>query len=205
MKIFEITEQADEHTNFCKQVAMTLRENCDPYLDMIGNKIYYNTLYRGVKHLKSPFQQLPCPSQRTPVDTPMAIHEIADEWFFNKFGQFYRSNAVFCTGDKGAASFYGIICAVFPIDRFEFCYSPVYKDLYSTIETNLEQYGPDMSDKQLITRVENTLNKGKYMSTGIVAAINAESEVMLHCDAYYMLQVGNTNILYDVQKQLDLL
>lgn len=117
---------------------------------------------------------------RIPRDTPKWIHEIADQWFFDNFGVRYRSEALFCTGDKSVALYYGNIYPVVPVDEFRFCWSPVIEDFYGTVsKLKLEQ-----GDSTEVFRLLETAN---YTDQDLIKAIESGSEIMLHAPSYLVL------------------
>lgn len=209
MKIFEILvpndvdENIDQYTHQCHQIAKTLVAECTPFLEQIGHRLYQNALYRGIRPLGIPdIKKCPCPVNRLPSDTPLVLHDLADEWFFNKFGIRYRSNAVFATSVQSTARGYGQVYSVYPVGQFEFCYSPKYNDLTSYLSDAFEAYDVNDVPESWLTRpLEKLLNNGDYKSDSIVAAVKSESEVMIHAD-YYIVKMTTPTLLHDIQEQM---
>lgn len=72
---------------------------------------------------------------REPMSTSPAIHEAVDEYFNEKFGSKFRSNAVFGTGKRLQALGYGegVPYLILPVSDFKFAWSPIIQDLFSDI------------------------------------------------------------------------
>lgn len=80
---------------------------------------------------------------RRPKDTPDDLHERLDDLFLEEYGERYRSNAVFCSGDLSQADGYGTTTyGIFPIgNSYSYCWSGTIKDLYMEIEDEANYFG----------------------------------------------------------------
>lgn len=91
------------------------------------------TLFRGFS------QVLTAPDQvnifyhtpRTPQDTDPMIHDIADQWFLDRFGVRARSSALICTTDFSQANMYGkATYRIIPDAPAKIIYSSSVKDFF---------------------------------------------------------------------------
>lgn len=117
---------------------------------------------------------------RRPRNTPEWIHLIADKWFFDNFGVNYRTEALFCTGDKTIACYYGNIYPVAPLDGYSFCWSPEIKDLFKSVSNMAIEDGDS-------TSVIELLERGNYRTEDLVNAIASGSEIMIKAEEYLIL------------------
>ena len=67
---------------------------------------------------------------RRPLDTPLWLHTVLDDWFYKKFKVRARSNALFCSFNDHLARNYGNVYRVFPIGKYQAISSFKVKDLY---------------------------------------------------------------------------
>lgn len=196
MKIFEV-EQKDPY----KVAAELIMANCGPFLRQI-KYLKRDILFRGIRGLNvsKVMNKLPCPTNRLPLDTAMDIHLVADDWFFHNTGIRYRSNAIFCTGDRYVTSGYGDPCAVFPIGEFSFCYSNTIGDMTNTIG-DLKN---DVATREGTLEVHKILNRGRYkQNTDLRRALKSHSEIMVHCVSYYAIPMIDDDTYINVIKHIN--
>jgi hypothetical protein len=168
---------------------MILRK-CQPYIKQVGLE---NTLMRGLHPAVSEFTINDCPVNRKPVDTPIYLHNIVDNWMLAKFGIRYRSNAVFATGSGSQASAYGHRYAVYPIGNFTFCWSPTVYDLTKQFKPAWTQATADEDGGE--GRMVEALDNAEYQTTDLARAIKSRHEVMIHCKEYIMVDLEWNEVL----------
>jgi hypothetical protein len=120
---------------------------------------------------------------RKPRDTPDNLHYAADEWFRNKFGIPYRSEALFVTSNRIIAQFYGKspdhCVRIIPIDNYSYCWSSKYAD-FLHLAKNVS------SAEDLTSR----LNISEYVTSNLELAHSSGNELMLCCDFYLAIPIG---------------
>lgn len=206
MKLIHLFEDETplQSPNNLNQLKQFLSTHCQPYL--VQFKDCNKPLLRGMKPAIDMFV-VTTPINRTPTNTPIKFHTVADDWFNVEFGHRYRSNAVFCTGDKQIANCYGEPYWIFPIGEFKVCWSPDVHDLYHTIRDRFsfgsvpKQRQPSLEpdEKDLF----KLLTEKRYIEGLLKSAINSNCEVMVACEKYlcvaddYAVQY---NILEEIRK-----
>lgn len=101
-------------------------------LPLIGKRVYPNKSIMIKKTRKN----------RRPKDTPAVEHWFIDNYFFEKYGHRFRSNAIFSTGRYSDAKSYGNVFILLPIGKYEVLWHRHIPDLYSF----LFEDNPDMAD-----------------------------------------------------------
>lgn len=136
------------------------------------------TALRGLsaeKKLNSPFIG-EMPHNRQPKDLPIDLHNRADQWFYEKFGVRYRSQAIFITGSEFVARSHAYsdqhIVRIIPLSGYRFCWSPLVKDLFS--------FGNSSNG----ATIEEYLASGDYRQDGLEEALSSGNEIMLQCDQF---------------------
>lgn len=177
-----------------RKMAKIIHRDCQPFLQA-SNYLEYR-LYRGVEiSPKTNLDKFDCRTERIPRDSPRIMHSIADDWFYQKTGIRFRSNAVFCVGDKLATLTYGKPHLLLPIGNFDFCWSPVYSDLYESLEdvVNWKKFvnQPESEQKAAKKKFIGALENGKYEFNTSIASfrrgVENDHEMMIHCKQYYLL------------------
>lgn len=181
---------------------------CEPYLESIKFDPT-KMLWRG---MNLPYQRKRgstgasgihnVPKNRKPIDTMDVVHSYLDNYLEDKLGHKFRSNALFCSGNKGMAEPYGKLYAIFPIGDFEYAWSQNYHDATLRIadavehitgidlfyDTNVTNDSLTDEQKSEIERVlGGVLDSAKYKNTGLIAAIKSGHEIMINCEKYYAL------------------
>jgi hypothetical protein len=152
---------------------------CDHFLDLLGGEVAYLWRGFGQNNFHGTVELGPV-EDRLPRDTPEWIHRLADQWFLENFGVRYRSEALFCTGDKSVALYYGNIYPVVPLGEFRFCWSPTIQDFYGAV-SKLELEPSDTS------KLYRLLESVGYTDQDLTKAIQSGSEIMLHASSYLVL------------------
>lgn len=121
---------------------------------------------------------------RRPRDSSPSFHEIADEWFFGRFGVKYRSQGTFVTANKLTATAYaaspGHVARVVPLSEYTYCWSPQVSDLLFKAK-ELANADP--------TAVRHFLESAQYQESDLALAHESGHEVMLHCSRYVAIPV----------------
>jgi hypothetical protein len=144
---------------------------------------------------------------RKPRDTSFEVHQIADQWFLEKFGIRYRSDhVVFVTSNEAIASDYGNAGIIIPIGNFSFCWTSQYEDIfYDKLRDNYIQFTIDsMANKKKLTKKQviiDTLENAHYQDTNLKAAIDAQTEIMIHCQKYFYLDMMSEREYQDIIRQ----
>jgi len=137
-----------EETTPAEDIIPILRKKCGPFIRMLQRS--ESMYYRGLKGeygkdnfiLKKPHED------RTPMSTPKLVHDKLNELFLEKFGWKVR-NGVFCAKDSIIASTYGRIHLIFGIGIFQYCWSPIYADMYLFLSGSSVKYANELKPKHI--------------------------------------------------------
>lgn len=114
---------------------------------------------------------------RLPRDMKPELHQLADEWFFKKFGIKYRSQSLFLSSDENVATSYAAsafhVMRIIPIGEYSYCWSSSIQDLLQICIT-------DQREENLLHTLENS----NYKQTDLAQAHAYRHEVMLFCERY---------------------
>lgn len=133
-----------------KNIAAVLKRNCSQFIPIFKSA---GALYRGVKLKggidKTPFLKGHSSLNRKPKDSTNTDQIIFDSLLAKLGFKALRSNSIFTISDRDVANNFGDVYAVFPINGFQFTWSPEFHDIvlhevfnwYDFVETNhkLEQ------------------------------------------------------------------
>jgi len=130
------------------------------------------------------------PKNRAPLNTPHKNHQLADNWFENRFGTRYRSQAVFATSSLTTASFYAkyesvelhpapAIVRIIPLGPYKYCWSPRISDLVFSLK-----------DPDLGSEVGDILDRAGYCEQNLRNAYESGHEVMIHCEEYISIPIA---------------
>lgn len=101
--------------------------------------IYFKTnrfFYRGMKAPITTLTKKTPRMDRRPTDTDILFHDIADEYFYEKFKWKPRSESVFATSSYKVSEEYasgGSTSIIFPFNGFKYIWSPKIPDAYSEL------------------------------------------------------------------------
>ncbi|WP_223435338.1 MULTISPECIES: hypothetical protein [unclassified Pseudomonas] len=119
---------------------------------------------------------------RKPRDTNIELHNAADEWFFEKFGVKYRSQAVFVTPQLDVARGYGAtfdhVVRVIPLGGYSFCWSKKFADMLLLLNDGVK-----------LAEVSAYLDRAEYTELDLSSAYTSGNELMLYCNAYVAIPV----------------
>ena len=203
MKLISLYESSSDLS--LNDAVKIFHDDCIPFQKEIGfnGEFDFKTLKRGMKNKPGLFIGN-VRSDRKPTDTPLPIHEFMDNWFYEKFGVKFRSNAMFATKSKGGSQIYGTVYVVFPIGEFKYCYSTAVSDLYADITSKIESklsshYAPltkekfndflsdDDNLKFAIDIVEKILSESKYIDSDL-EKVSYNPEIMINCKSYLAIK-----------------
>lgn len=129
-----------------------VQENCQPYLQAIGNDINEYVLYRGRSAYFAPeqnYQVFTSHADRRPMSTRPDLQILYDNILEQLFGWRPRQQGVFATGDFHQARAYAggeeATLIFFPIGEFKFIWSESTRDLYSSNLMNRVENCPVLS------------------------------------------------------------
>ena len=129
-------------------VNMVLRD-CSDVIDVIKKTHFF--LYRGLGDANPRDVFLGRTRvDRKPKDMHKKLHTAIDDILTQAGFNATRSNSIFVTGLKSHASAYGRLYMIFPLNGFDFTWSPLYADLYSDINgSSSYKIFPLMANKPL--------------------------------------------------------
>ena len=153
-----------------------------------------NTILKKASHLKD----------RSPMSTGKAMHDFMNKTFIDAFGWPVR-NGVATSSSKSQAGTYGFPYVFFPLDNFEFVYSPKVWDLWSAVEKAMPRinrsnyndeippkYGPDREFfKDNIMPLFKSFTSGKGAVGNIHKAIDSRNEIWFKTSYYYVVDASN--------------
>lgn len=155
--------------------------DCQPFLALL--RAGSGPLFRGADPAGATYFRGEVRRDRRPKNMPLELHTAADEWFSRQFGVRYRGAGLFCTGDRAQAARHGAVCLVFPVEGFQFCWSPRVTDLHdwSVAGGHLTLSPEEFADR---------LGGLEYRERDLAAAAASGCEVMVACACYHAVVVG---------------
>ncbi len=121
---------------------------------------------------------------REPKSSSKRFHDVANQWFKQKFGVAYRSEAIFVTSRKLSASAYAAsenhLVRIIPTSTYRFCWSPNVSDLLF-----IAQEFKDASEEDINRR----LDLAEYCEGDLQGAHTSGNEVMIFCEDYVCIPV----------------
>lgn len=124
---------------------------------------------------------------RKPRDTPLHLHNAADEWFLKNFGVRFRSQAILLSSSQQTATAYASnpsnVHRIIPIDQYKFCWSPKVTDMLQLIDATTT---PEM--------LWAALTASAYQADDLKSAYESRNEVMLFCENYIAVPIKLINI-----------
>jgi len=161
---------------------------CKKYIDMIRGSDYILGRYsfKESSSLKSN-KIITTRKDRKPLDTPVDIHNMADDILKEKFGWRPRSESVFCIPKK-PDTFINDAKAIFPIGNFKFIWSPTIKDFFISIYRHHRHIfgisSVSIEDKEKL--MKELLSD--FTDKNFKDALLSDNEIMIKCDKYYSVR-----------------
>lgn len=150
--------------------------DCQPFLALLragSGPLFRGSNRDGAKYFRDKVRR-----DRQPKNMRPDLHSAADEWFSRRFGVRYRGASLFCTGDRAGASRHGTVYLVFPVEGFQFCWSPKVTDLYEWSKAGGHL---NLSPKEFADRLGGL----DYQDWDLAAATASGCEVMVACNSYH--------------------
>lgn len=176
---WEDTEfKTEKYLNAAEKIVDTIGNECWPFIKEITNTKRF--LYRGVEREVHGIRKLKSHlKDRSPESSDVESHDIFNKLATKKFGWPIR-NGVACTGNRALAGNFGYsTCLFFPIGKYEYAWSPIYKDL-------VLHYTYHMSDEQIFKKYTKMLKT--YTNKNLQTAIKKKGEIMFKCNYYYIVE-----------------
>lgn len=135
-------------------------------------------VYRGfARPLSEGKNYIDPPTDRQPKNIPVAAHRIIDQWFLERFGFNFRTQALFGSGSLDKATIHaeegGEVGLIRPNADFMFCWSPHSYDLFG-------EYAQLKSDDEIASLLE----KLEFTTDNLDQAIMSGHEIMLASDSF---------------------
>jgi len=166
-------------------------ENCSQIL-----KIYSQTqrvLYRGISGEASDIFFGRSPVNRTPVDTSPELHNLINKKL-REFGFIAcRDNSIFTSSHRMTADYYGSMYVIFPLDGFDYTWSPKIRDFFNEI-SGYGEYDIKTDNLENMTRKDFEKTFGYIQNQGIDVAIATEKEVMIR-GQYLAISVNHQKLI----------
>lgn len=190
-----ITEYIEHMT--IEEAAQIINDRCKEWRKFAGSLTEFgnnNIIYRGMRVMYAPDVVIKYPrTSRRPLTTGQDDHEMADEYFKEKFGVPFRSSGIFVSRSKELASYYGDVYAIFPLDRVTFAWSEQVEDFTNTIrEERVKLLGSthinSEIDEEAFFKIMDSLHyehdndslRQRYFKYRDLK----KHELMIHCDEY---------------------
>jgi len=175
-----------------KEILDIIEKDCKPFLTDWRKLKTDDFLLSGRKN-KDRFSKKQVRKNREPLNTPLSIHNLMDDWFYKKFGIRSRSNAVFCSFDEKTADSYGYTFLIFPIGKYKAVSSKIIEDLYNFIFEDRTDREKEYSKEKLHQEIIKTLEKGDYTDKLVCHG----NEIMITCKEYYMVNFSFNYYLWE--------
>ena len=204
-----------------------VKRDCGKFLKEINP--YKNFLYRGLSGVGGMGIKTPR-ADRMAKDMSLSGHEYLGNLFKKYHGWNARKEGVFCSGNIGETSSYGISYIVFPIDGYKYLWSDDIRDLFSCMEQDqdfkykgdyanfsvlwnedelnyfMSEYDYDSDDENDIIfkadkEVNNAIKNYKNNDLSKYLTTYDENELTLKCKKYYYIKWSDKNE-FDLKRSL---
>ena len=184
MRIIEVTDDTG-------WILKLIKKDCKPFLNLINNQINEYKLYRGLEaasHPESITKKQIRLNDRRPMSSAQEKHDRYNHYFEEVFGAPFR-NALFASGDRAMAQFYGYPFVVFPIGEFEFIWSPDVNDMALDIQWPSVGGFVNVPPSQEV--VDDKLEFAGYRKNiDLAQAIKSGNEIMIRGKEYYAVRTA---------------
>lgn len=160
-----------------------IQAECKPFLKDIKNAA--GTIFRidrKKSFMNTPIWKKSVRKDREPLDTPIELHDLLDEWFLRKFGWKARSEALFCWPLKFKDSSVQGKWMVFPVGSYKYVWSDEVSDLWGDLG-DFPYSSIDDMHAHFIHKFAKT-----YRNDKIKMSVLFENEIMVKCDYAYMVR-----------------
>lgn len=183
------------------EMADMIVRDCGPFLQE-SDGLRHGPLFRGINNVSDEFIQKSVRKDRKPKDTTEFLHDLFDDFFQEKFGTRFRTVSMFTFSDSTPARHYGTPYMVFPIEDFNYIWSPEVNDLFDKTLKILDKI--DLDDPEIvITQLERgvlpdesleiikngfkkELEDASYRGEQLPRAMEANNiEIMIDVNSYY--------------------
>lgn len=145
------------------------------------------TLYRGFRDKagtgirQNKYLSVP----RRPLHSAQFVHDVADNWFFSKFGIRARSQTIFCTQDIKQAEQYGTPFVITVPEEF------TCSLIYSQHVTDFLEIDADLQKTKCQAEIEDWLDSKVYEVINDInqLPVGFMGEVMLFCEHYEVISL----------------
>lgn len=188
-----------EEEKSAEEIAEIIKRDCLPFLKEWKN---YRPLFRGSK-IDGNFQKFTVDKNRKPKHTNQEIHDALNDAMYKLTGTYYRSEAVFATGDRRMSEEYGTPCLFFPIGHYSYLWSYKVVDAYNWFNLPLSGFSQNYAVKSGYVKADPFKDMQSYLeqlkqfiispAAGYVhngelhEAIETGHEIMFACDSYYLV------------------
>jgi hypothetical protein len=214
MRFNEIEEKSYELPLEQIEVAKTIRQNCQPYLQQNPHAVDKYAMYRGIGLQGFTRRDSTVIYKKIRVDDRYVTHSSPyfHKFFNKKFTELYGApfrNAMFVNGQSAKVAEYGRIYIVFPRGDFNYIWSDEVDDLYiRTLRAANDQFPEGFQDWNLRdaifgeTKLRTELDyiAQTYRSDQLLEGIASGHEIMIRGQAYYGLarsQNGEERLAFD--------
>lgn len=196
MKIKTLFESSSPLT---KSIVEKIIKDCKPFIDEVID-IDENRLYRGLQlgsfkrrseEVAEDVYKAKVRIGRVPLNTPKYIHEFMDEWMATELGVRFRSESIFCAGDRTTVLSYGNPYVILPIGKFSYAWSPFIGDVFSDVEEicHASKQSNEETDA-VLAQIREVLENAAYKTDDLIRAIQEfpTHEIMISCEEYYAFE-----------------
>ena len=188
------------------EFAKLLESDCTRYLNE-SDTLERGWLFRMMKPNTNVKKEVLVNTQRKPRNTPLSLHTLIDNYFFEKYSIPFRSASVFCVNNPSyitseypdSDGIENTLHLIFPIGNYSCISSTKYRDLLIILQNSykvkIAEFAAsdnldDISDatKQ---KIIDFLDRGNYVLNDLFG--NNANEIMLYCKSYYALDISAKN------------
>lgn len=215
-------EYLKESNSFIGEIIKLIEKDCQPFLKNLKKISPIETLPMSGRKKVTPWFEGIVRKNRKPMDTPIEIQEVFDEEFYRKYKIKIRSNSLFLTTDLKVTTTYGQSYYIFPIGNYKIDWNSKIIDFFEDIVDTFSNHPNDdySIDFQALIGEPRHFNqvRNEYRSidsyiehqeeklkiiiddyhygefTKKILGSSWSNEIMLNCNKYYAVSVGNPGI-----------
>lgn len=204
MKANSITGGSDyqEMVEFSK----LLKSDCERYLND-SDTLERGWLFRMMKPNTDVKKEVLVNTRRMPRNTPLSLHTLIDNYFFEKYSIPFRSASVFCVNSPSyitneypdSRGIENALHVIFPIGNYSCLSSAKYRDLLMILQNSYKAKIAEFADTDDLDDISDDtkqkiidfLERGEYSLNNLFG--NNTNEIMLYCKSYYALNISVKN------------